>query len=97
MPGTPWYVRRIKIPELRIEVEGEIDLPGFPGLEPPADLNMDRHPGFKNVIARVQIDAGADVRTLHDHAVKTSPVGITLTRLVTVKAELDVVRKRSDA
>jgi hypothetical protein len=61
---------------------------------------MDRLPGFKNVIARVQIDADADIRTLqdlHDHVVKTSPVGITLSRPVTVKAELDVVRKRSAA
>jgi uncharacterized OsmC-like protein len=93
-------VRGIKIRELRIEVEGEIDLPGFLGLEPPADLIMDRLPGFKNVIARVQIDADADIRTLqdlHDHVVKTSPVGITLSRPVTVKAELDVVRKRSAA
>ena len=92
-------VRGIKIRELRIDVEGEIDLPGFLGLEPPADLNMDRLPGFKNVIARVQIDADAGIRTLQDlhQVVKTSPVGITLSRPVTVKAELDVVRKRSAA
>ncbi len=93
-------VRGIKIQKLRIEIEGEIDLPGFLGLEPPADLNMDRLPGFKNVLARVQIDADADIRMLrdlHDHVVKTSPVGITLSRPVTVKTELDVVRKRSAA
>ena len=69
-------VRGIKIRELRIDVEGEIDLPGFLGLEPPADLNMDRLPGFKNVIARVQIDADAGIRALqdlHDHVVKHSP------------------------
>jgi uncharacterized OsmC-like protein len=93
-------VRGIKIRDLKIDVEGEIDLPGFLGLEPPANLNMDRLPGFKNMIARVQLDADADIRTLrdlHDHVVQTSPVGITLSHPVTVKAELEVVRKRSAA
>lgn len=93
-------VRGIKIRDLKIDVEGEVDLPGFLGLEPPANLNMDRLPGFKNVIARVKIDADADIRTLqdlHDHVVKTSPVGITLSRPVTVKAELEALQERSAA
>ncbi len=93
-------VRGITIHDLRIDVEGEIDLPGFLGLEPPERLNMDRLSGFKNVTARVKIAADADSKTLeelHDHVVKTSPVGITLSRPVKVETELEVLQERSAA
>ena len=93
-------VRGIKIRELRIDVEGEIDLPGFLGLEPPTKLNMDKLPGYKNVTARVQIEADADpkaLKELHEHVVRTSPVGVTLSRPVTVKTELEVLQTRSAA
>lgn len=93
-------VRGIKIRGLKVDVEGEIDLPGFLGLEPPAELDMDRLPGFKNVIARVKIEADADAKALkelHEHVVKTSPVGITLSRPVTVKTELEVLQTKAAA
>ena len=40
-------VRGIKIHDLKIDLEGEIDLPGFLGLEAPENLKMDKLPGFK--------------------------------------------------
>jgi uncharacterized OsmC-like protein len=93
-------VRGIRIHDLRIDVEGEIDLPGFLGLEPPANVRMDRLPGYKNVLVRVKIKADADGKTLqelHDHVVRTSPVGVTISRPVKIETELEVLRERSAA
>ncbi len=93
-------VRGIKVSDIRIDVEGEIDLPGFLGLVPPAELNMDSLPGFKNVTARVKIEADADAKALkelHEHVVRTSPVGVTLSRPVMIKTELEVLQTRSAA
>lgn len=84
--------RGIKLDDIEIELEGEIDLPGFLGLEPPAVLKMDRLPGFKTVKARVKLKSEADKATLqalHDHVVKTSPVGLTLSRPVAVATVLE--------
>ncbi len=87
-------VRGIKIDNIKIELEGEIDLPGFLGLEPPEKLHMDKLPGFKTITANVKIKADADAKTLkdlHEHVIKTSPVGITLSRPVKVNTNLEVV------
>ncbi len=93
-------VRGIRIHDLRIDVEGEIDLPGFLGLEPPESVHMDRLPGYKNVIARVKIKADADGKTLkelHDHVVRTSPVGVTISRPVKIETEFEAIQERSAA
>ncbi len=87
-------VRGIKIDDLKIDLEGEIDLPGFLGLEPPENLRMDKLPGFKTITANVKIKANADAKTLkelHEHVVSTSPVGTTLSRPVKVETKLEVV------
>ncbi len=86
-------VRGIKIEDISIDLAGEIDLPGFLGLEPPEKLHMDKLPGFKTIIAKVKIKADADEKTLqglHDHVVSTSPVGITLSRPVKIETKLEV-------
>jgi len=93
-------VRGITIHDLRIDVEGEIDLPGFLGLEPPESVHMDRLPGYKNVIVRVKIKADADGKTLkelHDHVVRTSPVGVSLSRPVKIKTEFEALQELSAA
>lgn len=85
-------VRNINIEDITIDLEGEIDLPGFLGLEPPEELSMDKLPGFKNITARVKIKADADAATLaelHQHVLATSPVGLTLSRPVELRAELE--------
>ncbi len=85
-------VRGIKIDDLKIELEGEIDLPGFLGLEAPEKYGMDKLPGFKSVTAKVKIKADSDKKTiseLHKHVVSTSPVGLTLSRPVKVSANLE--------
>ncbi|MDA8240840.1 MAG: OsmC family protein [Nitrospiraceae bacterium] len=86
-------VRGIKLDDIRIDLEGEIDLPGFLGLEPPEKLHMDKLPGFKTITAKVKIKADVDAKTLqdlHKHVVGTSPVGLTLSRPVKVEAALEV-------
>lgn len=85
-------VRGITIDDIGIDLEGEIDLPGFLGLEPPEKYGMDKLPGFKTVTARVRIKADADRKTLqelHEHVVRTSPVGLTLSRPVKIEARLE--------
>ncbi|HHN64867.1 MAG TPA: OsmC family peroxiredoxin [Nitrospirae bacterium] len=87
-------VRGIRLDDIQIELEGEIDLPGFLGLEPPESLNMDKLPGYKSITVRVKIKGDADANTLkelHEHVVSTSPVGITLARPVEIKTELEVL------
>ncbi len=86
-------VRGIRIDDIKIDLEGEIDLPGFLGLEPPEKLHMDKLPGFKNITAKVKIKADADAKTLqelHKHVVSTSPVGLTLSRPVKIDTALEV-------
>lgn len=86
-------VRGIEITDISIELEGEIDLPGFLGLEPPEKMHMDKLPGFKTITASVSIKSGSDeksLRELHEHVVGTSPVGITLSRPVKVETSLKV-------
>ena len=86
-------VRGIIIDDLKIDLEGEIDLPGFLGLEPPEQLHMDKLPGFKTITANVKIKSNADKKTiqeLHKHVVSTSPVGLTLSRPVKLETNIGV-------
>jgi uncharacterized OsmC-like protein len=87
-------VMGINIESLDIDLEGEIDLPGFLGLEAPEELKMDKLPGFKNITATVKIKANADrsaIETLHKNVNATSPVGVTLSRPVKLEAKLEVL------
>jgi uncharacterized OsmC-like protein len=86
-------VRGIKIDDIQIDLEGDIDLPGFLGLEPPENLNMDKLPGYKSITAKVRIKSDADAKALnelHNHVVRTSPVGVTLSRPINIETKLDV-------
>jgi uncharacterized OsmC-like protein len=81
-------LRGIQVRDLEIEVEGDLDLAGFFGLsdEVPA--------GFTDIHATVRLDAEADADTLkalHDHVLKTSPVGSILTRPLHVTTDLITV------
>lgn len=88
--------RGIKVERLELELEGEIDLPGFLGLEPPEELGMDKLPGYKNVVTVIKVKADADESALKDllNAVtKTSPVGVTLSRSVALETRLEVLKE----
>jgi hypothetical protein len=78
-------LRGIEIKELKVELEGDLDLAGFFGLseEVPA--------GFTGVTAVVHLDADADpeeIQALYDHVLKTSPVGCILTKPLEVRTVL---------
>ena len=78
-------LRGIKIKDLKIEVEGDLDLAGFFGLSDKVP------PGFSGIRARVHLDSDgspAAIRELHAHVLKTSPVGCILTKPLKVSTEL---------
>ena len=86
-------VRGITLDDIKIDLEGEIDLPGFLGLEAPENLNMAKLPGFKNISVAVKMKSKADKKALeelHKHVIATSSVGVTLSRPVAIKAALEV-------
>lgn len=86
-------VRGINIEDIQIDLEGEIDLPGFLGLEAPEEMNMDKLPGYKTLKAKVKIKSDADAQTLnelHNHVIATSPVGVTLSRPIEIETTLDL-------
>lgn len=86
-------VRGIELAKVEVEVEGDIDLPGFLALEPPEKV----WPGFTNVRARVFLKPAKPVsreelEKLHEDVVKTSPVGSTLRNPVNVEVTLETRR-----
>ena len=83
--------RGIKLQELKINIEGEVDLPGFLGLTAPEHLNMDSLPGYKFIKVDVRMKAEADDKTLqeiHRQVLSTAPVGLTISRPVRVDTTL---------
>ena len=77
-------VAGLEIRDLRIDVEGDLDLHTFLGL---ADGNA----GYSDIRVTVHIDVDADseaIAELHRKVVATSPVGHTLTRAVPVAVDL---------
>lgn len=75
----------IELKDVRIELEGDLDLHTFLGLSPQGNA------GYDNISVKVHIDSDAPpeaIRALHDKVVGTSPVGHTLSRPVPVKIDL---------
>jgi uncharacterized OsmC-like protein len=71
-------VRGIKIEELRIELEGHIDLPVLLGLR-------EGHAGYPDIDVRVYLKADAPQETveeLHQQVLRTSPVGQTIEKAI---------------
>ncbi len=76
--------RGIAINDLRIELDGDLNLESFLGLSP-------GHAGFHDIRATVSLDSSADhdaLAELHEHVLSTSPVGHTLKASVTVTVRL---------
>jgi len=74
----------IRIDELRIDIEGELNLEAFLGIQP-------GNAGYETLRAAVHIEADADDATiteLHHRVVATSPVGHTVSRAVPLTVEL---------
>jgi uncharacterized OsmC-like protein len=78
-------VRGIEVRSLKIDVEGDLDLAGFFG------ISADVPAGFSKIRTTVHLDADAtreDLEALHDHVLKTSPVGSILQRPLDVTTVL---------
>lgn len=74
----------IELKDLRIELEGDLDLHTFLGLG-------DGHAGFETITANVSIESDAtdaQLEELHRKVVSTSPVGHTLQRSIPVAVRL---------
>lgn len=74
----------IELRDLRIELEGDLDLSTFLGIEP-------GHAGYRDIRVRVHLESDADpgqIRAIHEKVVSTSPVGHTLTRPIPVEVVL---------
>ena len=74
-------VAGITIRDLRIDLEGDLDLHAFLGL-------ADGHPGFSAIRVAVHLDTDADeaaVAELHAKVAATSPVGHTLSQAIPVQ------------
>ncbi len=56
--------------------------------------STDGHPGFEEITAKLYVRAAADEATIHEiweHTIKTSPVHNSLTRVVTIKPQVDMI------
>ncbi len=78
----------IEVEDIQIELEGDLDLNGFFGLQAPEQC----WPGYTNVRAKVTLKAPhattEQIQALHDAVIKTSPVGSILERPIKVATEL---------
>lgn len=75
----------ITIRDLSIDLEGDLDLHTFLGLDP------DGHAGYQAIRVAVKLDADAtpeQLAALHQRVTSTSPVGHTLSRPVPVQIDL---------
>jgi uncharacterized OsmC-like protein len=81
--------RGVRIRNLEVSLEGEIDnILVFLG------LSSQGSPGYKRIVAKAYVDAEANettIREIWEETVRTSPVGLTLSKPVEVVAEVKVV------
>jgi hypothetical protein len=62
----------------------------FIGIDPPDQ----GHSGLEEISAKLYVQANTDeatIREIWDHTLKTSPVGNSLTHVVTIKPELEIL------
>lgn len=77
-------LRGIQIQELRIELEGHIDLPVFLGLR-------EGHAGYPDIAISVYLKTDAPKETveeLHEQVLRTSPVGQTIEKAIPLHTRL---------
>ena len=81
-------LRGIELEDIQIELEGDLDLNGFLGLQDPTET----WPGYTTVRAKVTLKAPnatpEQLQELHDAVTKTSPVGSILKQPLAVETEL---------
>jgi uncharacterized OsmC-like protein len=77
-------VRGIELRSLEVELSGTIDLRVFLGL-------AEGHAGYERIEVTARVDSDADddaLQELHEHVIRTSPVGNTIEHPVELDARL---------
>lgn len=78
----------IELDDIRIELEGHIDLRGFMGMKDPNEV----WPGYRGISVKVNLDSKTateeQLQKLHDQVQKTSPVGSIISRPVEIDHKL---------
>ena len=78
----------IELDDVRIELDGDLDLAGF------FDLRDGVLPGYTDVRAKVHLTAPKaspeELRALHEHVMRTSPVGCILSQPMRISTELQM-------
>lgn len=83
-------MKGIEIEELELELEGNIDIPGFLAIED--NLKTDKVPGFTGIKSKVIVKSKAskaELDELSERAAAFSPVGQSLVRPVVVAMEIE--------
>lgn len=83
-------LRGIELEDVQVEIEGDLDLNGFLGLQDPEQC----WPGYTNVRTKVTLKAPKatpeQLQALHETVIQTSPVGSILARPISLSTELTV-------
>lgn len=80
----------IELQKIEIELEGDIDLPGFFG------LTADTLPGYTDIRVKVFLKSSVGMDKLeevHKRVIATSPVGLTITK--NVNLDIELVKRRT--
>jgi len=83
-------LRGIELEDIQVEIEGDLDLNGFFGLQDPNQC----WPGYTNIRTKVTLKApnatAEQLQALHETVINTSPVGSILARPISLSTELTV-------
>ncbi|MEM9691193.1 MAG: OsmC family protein [Myxococcota bacterium] len=80
----------IELDDIRVDLEGGIDLRGFLGVEDPKSV----WPGYRGISVKVNLDSKtateAQLKELHEKVQKTSPVGSIIARPVEIATTIAI-------
>ena len=86
----------VSIDKLRIDIEGDIDLPGFVGLANlPGFEDQAKLPGYTNVRVKVRMKSNAtpeQLKQIHENVLATSPIGLSVKNAVGLKVDIETRR-----
>jgi len=86
----------IEISKLKVEAEGDIDIPGFVGLaEAPGFEDQAKTPGYQKVRVTVKLKSSAtpeQLQQMHQNVLATSPVGLSVSNPVGLDVQIETRR-----
>jgi len=86
----------VEIQKLNIDIEGDIDLPGFVGLaDAPGFEDQAKLPGYTNVRVKVRMKSNAtpeQMDMIHNNVLATSPIGLSIANKVGLDVQIETRR-----